>query len=93
QYLLDLQPNQTVKFESPLAEQQLRTAAETFNLLDIAHLILKSAALRTESRGGHYRRDYYQTSPSWQVHTLVQGERWWKSPQLSLMLEPKEIAV
>jgi len=93
QYLLDLLPNQTVKFESPLAEQQLRTAVETFNLLDIAHLILKSAALRTESRGGHYRSDYPQTSPSWQVHTLVQGDRWWKSPQLSLSLETNQIAV
>lgn len=93
QYLLDLLPNQTVQFESPLAEQQLRTAAETFNILDIAYLILKSAALRTESRGGHYRRDYPQTSPSWQVHTLVQGDRWWKSPQLSLMLESNQIAV
>ncbi|MGK7872699.1 MAG: L-aspartate oxidase [Xenococcaceae cyanobacterium] len=80
QYLLNLSPTQMVKFDLPNAEEQLRTAAETLNLLDIAYLILKSAAFRTESRGGHYRTDYPQTSPSWQVHTLVQGDRWWTSP-------------
>jgi L-aspartate oxidase len=74
-YLLDLSPMQTVKFEFTNAEQQLRTAVDTLNLLDIAYLILKSAAWRTESRGGHYRTDYPQTSPTWQVHTLVQGDR------------------
>jgi L-aspartate oxidase len=79
QYLLNLAPNQTVHFESPLAEQQLRFCAETLNLLDVGILILKSAAWRTESRGGHYRTDYPQVSPSWQVHTLVQGNYTWKS--------------
>lgn len=90
QYLLNLEPNKTVKFLSADAERQLRIAAETFNLLDISYLILKSAAFRTESRGGHYRSDCPQSSSSWQVNTLVQGERWWKSSQLSLVL--KEIA-
>jgi L-aspartate oxidase len=75
-YLLKLSPNECVTLTSPLAEQQLRLAAETINLLDIGYLILKSAAFRTESRGGHYRSDYPQTSPSWQVHTLVKGEDW-----------------
>ncbi|NET57857.1 MAG: L-aspartate oxidase [Symploca sp. SIO2E6] len=80
QYLLNLTPNQTVQLTSANAQQQLRTCAETLNLLDIAYLILKSAAWRTESRGGHYRSDYPQTSADWQVHTLVQGESWYKSP-------------
>jgi L-aspartate oxidase len=78
-YLLNLSPQETVILESPTAPQQLRRAAETLNLLDLAYLILKSAAFRTESRGGHYRTDYPETSPDWQVHTLVQGERCWKS--------------
>ncbi len=80
QYLLNLPPTQGVIFDLPTAEKQLRTAAETLNLLDIAYLMLKSAAWRTESRGGHYRTDYPQTTPNWQVHTLVQGDRWWTSP-------------
>ncbi|GET39074.1 L-aspartate oxidase [Microseira wollei] len=84
QYLLNLTPNLTVQLTSANAQQQLRTCAETLNLLDIAYLILKSAAWRTESRGGHYRSDYPQTSPNWQVHTLVQGESWSKSPIIQL---------
>jgi L-aspartate oxidase len=79
-YLLQLPSDECVTLTSPLAEQQLRRASQTMNLLDIAYLILKSAAFRTESRGGHYRSDYPQTSPSWQVHTLVKGEKWQSTP-------------
>lgn len=75
-YLLKLSSNECVTLTSPLAEQQLRLGAETMNLLDIGYLILKSAAFRTESRGGHYRSDYPQTCPTWQVHTVVKGEEW-----------------
>jgi L-aspartate oxidase len=76
QYVLNLSPQQPVIFPSPMAWSQLRTCIETLNLLDIAYLILKSAKFRTESRGGHYRLDYPNTSPEWQVHTSIQGERW-----------------
>jgi L-aspartate oxidase len=79
-YLLKFPPDECVTLTSPLAEQQLRRTSQTMNLLDIAYLILKSAAFRTESRGGHYRSDYPQTSLSWQVHTLVQGEKWQSTP-------------
>ncbi|PSB67961.1 hypothetical protein C7B61_03425, partial [filamentous cyanobacterium CCP1] len=58
---------------------QLRVWSETRNLLDIAYLILKSAALRTESRGGHYRSDFPQTDPAWQVHTLIEANTWYTS--------------
>lgn len=81
-YLLDLSPTQTVKFEFANADSQLRLAAETLDLLDIGYLILKSAAFRTESRGGHYRADYPKTSSHWQVHTLVRGEDWWTSSEI-----------
>lgn len=80
QYLLNLSPINIVKFDVPNADRQLRTWGEVHNLLDVAHLILKSAAFRTESRGGHYRLDYPQPDPNWQVHTLVQNNCWWKSP-------------
>jgi L-aspartate oxidase len=55
-------------------QKQLRLWGETQNLLDISTLMLKAAAFRTESRGGHYRQDFPQTSRDWQVHTLIQGE-------------------
>lgn len=79
-YILNLSPNQKIKFESVTAEAQLKLATETLNLLDIGYLILKSAAFRTESRGGHYRTDFPDTSDDWEVHTVVEGERWHKSP-------------
>ncbi|MEW6491778.1 MAG: L-aspartate oxidase [Cyanobacteriota bacterium] len=82
QYLLNLHPLQTISFGLPDADRQLRTWGETYNLLDVAYLILKSAIFRTESRGGHCRLDYPTTNPDWQVHTLVQKNRWWKSPSV-----------
>jgi len=72
-----------VHFDLPDADRQLRSWGETYNLLDVAHLILKSAAFRTESRGGHYRLDYPQRDRNWQCHTLVQQNRWWKSPPIT----------
>jgi L-aspartate oxidase len=82
QYLLHLQSGQSVAILLPQPDLQLRSWAETWNLLDVAYLILKSAAFRTESRGGHYRLDYPQTEPEWQLHTLVQNQNWRKSPLL-----------
>jgi len=75
QYLNHLSPNEPVKFTSEQAATQLKLAVETLNLLDIGYWILKSAAFRTESRGGHYRNDYPQPSADWQAHTLIKGDR------------------
>lgn len=82
QCFLKAKPNQTVKLTSNQAEQNLRLAAETLNLSDVAYLILKSAAWRTESRGGHYRSDYPQTSTDWQFHTLIEKDCWRKSAKV-----------
>lgn len=82
-YLLQITPNQTVQLSSEQSAQQLRLAAETLNLTDIADLILHSAAWRTESRGGHYRSDYPQTSADWQVHTLIERDNWFKSAEIA----------
>ncbi|MBD2445858.1 L-aspartate oxidase [Nostoc sp. FACHB-152] len=79
QFLLSLRAEEPVSFKIPDVERQLRLWAETRNLLDVAYLILKSAAFRTESRGGHYRIDYPQPDPNWQVHTLIQHLSWEKS--------------
>ncbi|MFB2834436.1 L-aspartate oxidase [Floridanema evergladense] len=78
-YLQNLQPPQTVSLNSPEIETQIKLWGETRNLLDIALLILKSAVFRAESRGGHYRVDFPETSPEWQVHTLIQNNQWWQS--------------
>ncbi|MGF1587828.1 MAG: L-aspartate oxidase [Pleurocapsa sp.] len=79
-YVSDLSPAQQIQLIHPAAESQLKLYAETLNLLDAAYLILKSAAFRTESRGGHYRLDYPDTSAEWEKHTIIQGETWTKSP-------------
>jgi L-aspartate oxidase len=94
QSLLNLTPKQTVQLESVKIQEQIRTLAETLNLVEIANLILQSAAFRTESRGGHYRSDYPQTSANWEVHTFVQKvdsvktleTRIWQSPRLAFNL-------
>ncbi|MDY7015593.1 MAG: FAD-binding protein, partial [Cyanobacteriota bacterium] len=75
-YVLSPPRDRIVRFAAVDAPQHLKRVAETLNLLDIAYLILKSAAFRTESRGGHYRRDYPETLQAWQVHTWVRGDRW-----------------
>ncbi|MDY6938287.1 MAG: L-aspartate oxidase [Cyanobacteriota bacterium] len=80
--MLTLQPNRSVNITGSESHDLLQTWGETRNLLDIADLILKSAAFRQESRGGHYRSDFPDTEPNWQVHTLVRGENWWKSEAL-----------
>jgi len=77
EYLQELTPNTTIEFQWARGEKQLRLAAETLNLLDISYLILKSAAWRKESRGGHYREDYPQTSVDWQFHSLIQEHSIW----------------
>jgi L-aspartate oxidase len=69
-------------------QKQLRLWGETQNLLDISALILRAAAFRTESRGGHYRQDFHETSRCWQVHTLIQGEHICKSSH-PFSAEPK----
>ena len=74
QYLNSSSPKQ-IKFSASGTQAQLKLYAETSNLLDIAYLILKSAAFRTESRGGHYRLDYPDTNPDWKRHTVIKGDR------------------
>ena len=79
-YVLNLSPPKQIKLNSSTAESQLKFYAETLNLVDTGYLILKSAAFRTESRGGHYRLDYPHTLPEWSGHTVIQGQKWNRSP-------------
>ncbi|MEG4396231.1 L-aspartate oxidase [Microcoleus sp. BROC3] len=89
QALDDLLPGQIIDFSDADAENSsiLRNWGELANLLDIGYLILKSAAFRTESRGGHYRVDYPLTDPDWCAHTLIRHCHWYKSAALSRRIE------
>ncbi|MEX0272097.1 L-aspartate oxidase [Leptolyngbyaceae cyanobacterium UHCC 1019] len=86
--LQTLKPGQTLELSSPNTAPTVRLWGETRNLLEVAGLMLKSANFRTESRGGHYRLDYPRTQPEWQVHTLVQADRWWTAP---VQTEPESL--
>jgi L-aspartate oxidase len=79
QFMVSLQPGQDLALSHKPANQQIRLWSETDNLLDIAELILRSAAFRTESRGSHYRLDYPQPDQDWQAHTLIQNQNWQRS--------------
>ncbi len=79
QFLKTLPGGTPAKFNYSDINLLLRLWAETQNLLDVAYLILKSAAFRKESRGGHYRSDYPEAVNEWQVHTMIQHNHWWKS--------------
>ena len=80
QFLSTLHPNSLAELETQeIAHSDLKQWGETHNLLSIGELILKSAAFRLESRGGHYRQEYPQSYPSWKVHTLIQANQIWKS--------------
>lgn len=46
--------------------EDLQTALEVINMVDIAILVVKSAILRRESRGAHFREDYPETKEEWQ---------------------------
>ncbi|MEG3934669.1 L-aspartate oxidase [Microcoleus sp. T3_B1] len=84
QTLDNLQPGQIIDFSPAETENSsiLRNWGEVGNLLDIGYLIVKSAAFRTESRGGHYRVDYPLTEPNWCRHTLINQSNWYKSPRI-----------
>ncbi|MEG3927284.1 MULTISPECIES: L-aspartate oxidase [unclassified Microcoleus] len=84
QTLNNLRPGQIIDFSPAEAQNSsiLRNWGEVGNLLDIGYLIVKSAAFRTESRGGHYRVDYPLTDPDWCSHTLINQFNWYKSPRI-----------
>lgn len=82
QLLCNLKPRQSFKLNLP--DQEIRAWGELYNLFDIAELILKSAVMRTESRGGHYRSDFPQTSEAWRVHTIVERDRWSTAPVIDI---------
>jgi L-aspartate oxidase len=86
QLITQIIPLQSVTLPAEIPEPDLQTWGETRNLLEIGILILTSALIRTESRGGHSRTDFPKLDLAWQVHTLIAGDRWYKSESLVKML-------
>ncbi|MGB3768576.1 MAG: L-aspartate oxidase, partial [Phormidesmis sp.] len=80
---LMLQPGETAQLPDGVSGDRVRLWGEVRNLIAIAALILKSAAFRTESRGGHYRSDYPKPEADWLAHTVIQKDQCWRSPPLS----------
>ncbi len=51
--------------------KDLQDALEIENMLNIADLVAKSALIREESRGAHYRSDYPKTRDEWKKSILL----------------------
>ena len=64
--------NINIKDKSRAFNTDLTTALEVENLLDLAEAFAKGALVRTESRGGHARRDFdTRDDDNWLKHTLA----------------------
>jgi L-aspartate oxidase len=58
-----------------LEDTALEVTRAYLNMITSATLVAAAALKRTESRGGHFRTDFPQTSDAWQVHTeMTLGE-------------------
>lgn len=75
QFVSNPTPHQPYTLPFEQLDSTLQAFAETLNLVDISFLIVKSAAWRTESRGGHYRSDYPHTESQWHCHTTIQNDQ------------------
>jgi succinate dehydrogenase / fumarate reductase flavoprotein subunit len=71
-----------VKDKTVIFNTDLLAALELENLLDLAEVAVKGGLVRTESRGGHARRDYpNRDDEDWLKHTLATWTP--KGPELS----------
>lgn len=53
-------------------DMQTKEQMELFGMIQTGSLICLAASMRQESRGGHYRSDYPQTSELWRKHLTLQ---------------------
>lgn len=49
---------------------ELKVALETAKMFDLCEAIIRSAIVRKESRGAHYRTDYPDTKEKWRVNII-----------------------
>jgi succinate dehydrogenase / fumarate reductase flavoprotein subunit/fumarate reductase flavoprotein subunit len=71
-------------------------AINVTNLLTVAEMIARSALLRTESRGAHYRQDFPEQSTDWlrNTHILPQNDDmkfWTTDVEFTRMQPPAEM--
>ena len=65
-------PDIQVRDRGRVYNTDLLSALEVDNLLDLAEVIVSGALARTESRGGHSRRDFpARDDVNWLKHTLA----------------------
>ena len=69
-----LEPGDVLQLESDAA-QHLLLLQELQQRLVLAGLLIEAALFRSESRGGHFRRDAPAPQPFWRVHTVQQQLR------------------
>lgn len=48
--------------------------SEEKNIITVGRLIARSALIRRESRGVHYRTDYTESDPMWDKHICLEGD-------------------
>ena len=51
--------------------KDLQDALEVINMVEVGILIVKSAIIRRESRGAHYREDFPETKEGWAKSILM----------------------
>lgn len=75
--LLDIQ-EEIKDFDIPNDSQyniELQYALEVINMVEVAILVVKSAILRRESRGAHFRKDYPETKEEWNKSIVMNKKR------------------
>jgi succinate dehydrogenase / fumarate reductase flavoprotein subunit len=87
--------NININDKSSVYNTNLYHALEVGNLLDLAEIMVTGALNRTESRGGHARRDYAKRDDAnWLKHTLAfyteQGPRFDYKPVTITTWQPEE---
>lgn len=69
-----LEPGDALQLE-PEETHQLLPLQELQQRLILAGLLIEAALFRSESRGGHFRRDAPAAQPFWRVHTVQERGR------------------
>jgi fumarate reductase (CoM/CoB) subunit A len=79
-------PRMGVALKSRVYNRPWIEALELANMLDVGEMIARSALLRKESRGTHYREDYPKPSREWRKNIFIR-----KGAQM--MLDPRPVPV